>query len=340
MNRGTIGHCRLHWLATIVAMFAVGQVTTCRAQSRLAPTQQLEQRLAARVSVAWEGQELAAALGRLADSQRLPLWIDRRVDPNTPIDLTANDQPASEVLTSIAAPHGWAARSYHGVLYFGPKRTAGELQSLSALARQSIAKAPAEVRSRWLKPAAWTAPRLSEPRELLKQLARSAGAAVVDDHQVPHDLWPERSLPPMAALDRAVLLLSGFDLTCEISADGSKLRVVPIQRPLKIIGPAPPMASRAMPPRPRAASTTAVQRFTLKIENQAAGRVIDQLARQLQLEVTWDAALQQNPTLGREANVSCDVREADLDELLTAVLSPAGLTFERDGKKVRIQRGE
>jgi hypothetical protein len=163
---------------------------------------------------------------------------------------------------------------------------------------------------------------------------------VVDDHQVPHDLWPEHKLPPMSALDRAVLLLSGFDLTCQISADGSKLRVVPIKRPLKTSGLAPPTASRAKPPRPRAATTKTLQRFTLKIENQPAGRVIDQLARQLQLEVTWDAALQQNPTLGREANVSCDVREADLDALLTAVLSPAGLAFERDGKRVSIRRGE
>jgi hypothetical protein len=83
-----------------------------------------------------------------------------------------------------------------------------------------------------------------------------------------------------------------------------------------------------------------VQRFTLKIDNQPAGRVLDQLARQLQLEVEWDAALEQSPALGREANVSCDVRDADLDELFAAVLTPAGLVFERDGKKVSIRRGE
>ncbi|MBA3485309.1 MAG: hypothetical protein H0T51_26230 [Pirellulales bacterium] len=340
MNRGTFRHRRLHWLATIIAICAMGQGATCRAQSRSAATQQLEQRLAARVSVAWEGQELATALQRLADSQRLPLWIDRRVDPNAPIELTANDQPLSDVLDSIGAPHGWAATPYHGMLYFGPKQTASELLTLSALARQSIAKAPPDVRSRWLKPEAWTIARLSEPRGLLKQLARSAGAAVVDEREVPHDLWPERQLPPMSALDRAILLLSGFDLTCQISADGRKLRVLPIKRPLQLIGPAPPTASRSRPPQPRSAAKGTVQRFTLKIENQPAGRVLDQLARQLQLEVTWDAALQQTPAFGREANVSCDVHEADLDELLTAVLMPAGLTFEREERKVRIRRGE
>jgi hypothetical protein len=340
MNRGTIGHCRLHWLATIIAIIAMGQAATCRAQSRSAATQQLEQRLAARVSVAWEGQQLVAALQRLADSQRLPLWIDRRVDPNAPIELTVNDRPLRDVLNSVAAPHGWAATPYHGVLYFGPKQTADELLTLSALARQSIAKAPPDMRSRWLKPQAWAIARLSEPRELLKQLARSAGATVVDDREVPHDLWPERNLPPMSALDRAVLLLSGFDLTCQISADSRKLRVVPIKRPLKLIGPAPPTASRTRQPRPRSAATRTVQRFTLKIENQPAGRVLDQLARQVQLEVEWDAALQQTPALGREANVSCDVHEADLDELLTAVLTPAGLAFEREEKKVSIRRSD
>jgi hypothetical protein len=340
MIRGTFRHRRLHWLATIIATIAMGQATASRAQSRAAATQQLEQRLAAPVSVAWEGQQLGAALQRIADAQRFSVWIDRRVDPSAPIELTVADRPLGEVLDALAAPHEWAATPYHGLLYFGPKQTADELLTLIALARQSIAKARSSVRSRWLEPQSWTIARLSEPRELLKQLARSAGATVVDEHQVPHDLWPARTLPPMAALDRAVLLLSGFDLTCRISADGSKLRVVPIKRPLQLISPAPPTASRPRLPQPRSTAKTMVQRFTLKIDNQPAGRVLDQLARQLQLEVEWDAALEQSPALGREANVSCDVRDADLDELFAAVLTPAGLVFERDGKKVSIRRGE
>ena len=340
MIRGTFRHRRLHWLATIIATVAIGQATTSRAQSRSAATQQLEQRLVAPVSVAWEGQQLAAALQRLADAQRFSVWIDRRVDPSAPIVLTVADRPLGEVLSALATPRALAATPYHGVLFFGPKQTADELLTLSALARQSIAKAPSNVRSRWLKPKAWAIARLSEPRELLKQLARSAGATVVDEHHIPHDLWPARTLPPMSALDRAVLLLSGFDLTCRISADGSKLRVMPIKRPLQLISPAPPTASRARPPQPRSTAKTTVQRFTLKIDNQPAGRVIDQLARQLQLEVVWDTAIEQTPALGREANVSCDVREADLDQLLTAVLTPAGLAYEREGKKVGIRRGE
>ena len=387
MIRGTIRHHGLHWLATIGVEIVMLLTATCRAQSRSAAGQQLAQRLGARVSIAWQGQELATGLERLAEAQRVSLWVDRRVDPATPIELTVSDQPLSKVLSAIATPHEWAATPYSGVLYFGPKQTAEDLATLSALARQSIAKAPAESRSRWLKPEAWAIPRLSAPRELLKQFARSAGATVADQQQVPHDLWPERTLPPMSALDRAVLLLSGFDLTCRISADGRTLRVVPIERPVHVVGayavsrarqaavdaaladmPAAKIerqgqgvtlsarvedherlqaAIRGQSPQP-ASRTSAPQRaggrstrrFTLKIENQPAGGVIDQLAQQLQLEVAWDAALQQNPAVGREANVSCDVREANLDELLTAVLSPAGLAFEREGLKVSIRRSK
>jgi hypothetical protein len=374
------------------------QGSACRAQSQAAVTQQLEQRLSARVSVAWQGQELATALERLAGVQGLPLWIDRRVDPSTPVELTVTDQPLGDTINALAASHNWAVAPYFGVFYFGPRETAAELLTLSALARQSIAKTPlgrelgaerpAAARSRWLKAEPWSAPRLSEPRELVVQIARAAGAAVVDEQLIPHDLWPARELPAMAPLDRAVLLLSGFDLTCQVSADGKKLQIVPIQRPVQVshtytVGRARksavdvalagmtaakvertgqgmtltsrvedhlrlqaairgdrPKDSPRKAPRASRPSKPAGQRFTLKIENQPAGRVIDQLARQLQLVVEWDAALEKSPKLGREASVSCDVHEADLDELLTAVLSPAGLVFERDGKRLSIRRGE
>ncbi len=377
----------LHWLASAGVILTASIGTPCPAQNQSSASQRLAQRLDARVSLAWQGQQLAVGLERFAKSQRIAVWIDRRVDPATPIEIEVSEQPLRDALAALAAPREWVATPFQGVLYFGPKQTAEELPTLSALARQSIAKAPAEIRLRWLKPEPWSFDRLSEPRTLLNQLAKSVGAQVVDDHLIPHDLWPSRSLPPMSALDRVVLLLSGFDLTCQISSDGRKLRIVPIERPVQItrtytvgrarraevdaaIAEMPrakverrgqggltlsasleshervqavmrgQSARQASQPVQPPAATEDSKRFTVKIENQPAGRIIDQLARQLQLEVEWDAALRQSPADGQEAIVSCDVRNADLDELLTAVLSPAGLGFERDGEKLKIRRGK
>jgi hypothetical protein len=79
------------------------------------------------------------------------------------------------------------------------------------------------------------------------------------------------------------------------------------------------------------------QRFTLRIEKQPVGRVIEQLAAQVNLTVTWrqDAEGAQSPQ--QDALVSCDVRDATLDELLKAVLEPAGLACDRDGDRITIR---
>jgi hypothetical protein len=202
------------------------------------------------------------------------------------------------------------------------------------------------------------------------------GVVIIGEEQIPHDLWPARSLPSLAALDRVLLILAGFDLTCELSPDGKQLRVTPIKRPVEItrrytarqkrmpafeqaLSKLPPQSRRdrgdqlevsarwedherlrgairgpSEPRRPGGKSTAAqAQRFTLKIENQPVGRVLDQLARQLNLNVVWST----NPPAGQQALISCDVRQVDLDGLLEAILEPAGLTSRREGQTVTIQ---
>ena len=64
--------------------------------------------------------------------------------------------------------------------------------------------------------------------------------------------------------------------------------------------------------------------------------VLDQLAEQLQLSVEWAPELTQPPASARDRAVSCDVREADLDGLLAAILGPAGLAARRDDEHIRI----
>jgi hypothetical protein len=372
---------RVPWFPRLAAAFIVAWLPwqeTALAQSRSSATAELSQQLEQPVTLTWQGQELAPALERLADTQRIAIWLDRRVDPSSPVELSASNRPLRETLAAALTPPGWAASPYHGVLYIGPEQTARELLTLSALARRSLDQAPAEVRSKWLRAEAWSFPRLSEPRSLIAGLVKSAGAQARDDQRIPHDLWPARGLPPMATLDRVILLLAGFDLTCKLSADGRQCRIVPIERPVQITSgytvsaarsaavdavleelaeatatrrgtrltlaatveqhdrvraaiqgkSKAPQAQRRPAPVPTSRDD---QRFTLKITNQPVGPVIDQLARQLKLNVDWAA-----PVGTRNTLVSCEVREATLDELLSAILSAAELTFALEGDEVTI----
>jgi hypothetical protein len=346
----------------------------------LPAARQLQQR----ISATWNGQQLGAALARLAAQQRLAIWIDRRVDPNAVIELEAVDRSVGDVLTDLAAPLGCTAVEFAGVAYFGPSQTAGELATLAAKAREPLAKASPEVRRGWLQLRSRSFARLSEPRAVLVELAGSIGARLDNAQIVPHDLWPARTLPAMAPLDCMVLALAGFDLTCQVSEDGRRVHVKPIERPVLVtrryLVPAARRADveaalAAMPqtqaklmdgqlqlaarveeheavaaairgraaevarsaPPARRPTMHSQQRFTLKIEGKPVGAVVDQLARQLQLEVVWDESLSTAPNAGRNATTSCDVRSANLEELLKAVLAPAGLAFERDGQRVEIR---
>lgn len=79
------------------------------------------------------------------------------------------------------------------------------------------------------------------------------------------------------------------------------------------------------------------QRFTLRIASKPVGPVLKQLAAQLRLTVEWDPALLAATPKIVDTLVSCEVREADLDALLKAILEPAELTFDRAGQTLTIR---
>ncbi len=196
----------------------------------------LAHQLESRTTLSWDGQGVGAALERLASVQRLPLWIDRRIDPNSPINLAVSNATAGEVLDRVAADetHDWGWTALGGIVYFGPRQTARELATLSELARQAIAKESVDERRVWLTPKPWEFPRLSEPRALLAETLAGVGAEVQGVDAVGHDLWPARSFAAVAPVDRVVLLLAGFDLTMTPQSGGKPLRVAPIARPVQL----------------------------------------------------------------------------------------------------------
>lgn len=292
---------------------------------------------AQRITATWRGQQLGTVLERLASTVNAPLWLDRRVDPRQTADAEFTDVPFRKALAELAGKHNLGVASLDGVIYVGPEKTARGLKSLSRQARAALRSAPAAQRKRWLQAAAWSWPRLSVPRALLADLARQANVELEGGDLVPHDLWPARVLPPLALVDRVILLLAGFDLTCEISPDGQTCRVVPIKYPLPVDGDE--ARPRTSDDSQRIVPADARQQFSLRLENRPVGPILEQLAGQLQLELTWNKASLRAKNLSRETLVSCDVTGTDLDGLLRGILEPAGLAFTREGRRVEIHAG-
>ncbi len=284
-----------------------------------------------KVSVTWQGQQLAVALERLTStgSIPIPLWLDRRVDRRQPVTLEFADLALVEALDRIAEQQSLGFVQLKSVAYLGPRQTALELSTLLHQAREQLNKIPAKQKRRWLRKQATTWPRLSEPRTLAETWLREADLQLLGSEKISHDLWPEQLLPPMALVDRLVLLLAGFDLTCKIAPDGSGCKIVPIARPLKLL----PQRRVQATPRKKLPRGPSHQLFTLRLENQPLGKVFDHFAKNLQLEVIWKTEEKQ----ARSQRISCDIQNVDLDALLQSVLTPAGLQHQRDGKQITIQ---
>jgi hypothetical protein len=342
-------------------------------------TLELPSQLKRRLTAAWQGQELGTVLERIATSQDVDIWLDRRVDPQQQIDVRVSDAPLADALSQITAPHmlGWS--SLGGIIYVGPRESASELATLAELAKNSLSRVPAKNRERWLAaaPAEW--PRLSEPREILTAWLENAGVRLANPDVLSHDLWNAKTLPPLSLVDKVVLLLVGFDQACEILPNGQSCLIVPIRRPVVItksyetgrrtreflaefkenptvsinrkgngvavtgrwedhehVAAILKGTSRDNQPQRQPMVRDDQKVFSLRLTNQPVGKVIDQLANQLGLTVSWSRELLSRPLDPRTTLVSCDVSNGNLAQLLEGVLSPAGFEFKLKDKVLEI----
>ncbi len=191
--------------------------------------QALQTRLDATIpKVFWSGAPLRAVIRSLSTTQRIAILMDRRVDPEQPVDLSMSDVAVRTILDRIAEPQELGWTMIGSAIYLGPAKTAKILRTLSALKHDEVAKLPAGAATvlRRSEPLTWED--FATPRELLTQLAQSAGRTIEGLDQVPHDLWAAGDLPPLPWIDRLTLLAVQFDLTFRIGKDGRSLELTPL----------------------------------------------------------------------------------------------------------------
>jgi hypothetical protein len=136
------------------------------------------------------------------------------------------------------------------------------------------------------------------------------------------------------------VLLLGFDLTYRPLTGKQTIEILPIADAELANAPVttstPPTTRPATPPNRETMKKGTSQRYTLRVHEQPVGKVLDQLGRQLHLEVSIDTAAIEAAGKSLDQRVSFDVKDADLPALLDALLQPAGLTYERNGQRLNI----
>jgi Secretin and TonB N terminus short domain len=334
---------------------------------------ELKRQLTVPVGMSWTGTPFRQALQALSQSRQVAVLLDRRVDPDANITLSLPPAPLEEALSRVARERNADVTQFGPVAYVGPPRVARRLRTLAALRTQDAQRLPADARKPLLsvRPFAWDD--LATPRELIGRLAAEAGVAIEGQQLVPHDLWAGQSLPAMSWVDRLTLLAAQFDLTFQIDPTGRLVQLSPtpdevvIERSYPGGGSAADRARRWRELAPEAkielaagriivrgrledherlsrsaapaapAKRPGIEVHTLVVRQTPLDKLLEQFEKKLDLRFEWDQAALQRAGISMAANVSVDVKNVTLDELLSAALTPAGLSFQREGRVVKIR---
>jgi len=337
----TSGRC-LTWAIAVCASWpAASRAVSAELASSASA---LVERLRAPVAVYWSGDPLRRAVTTLCAANGVAVVIDRRIDPDRPVDLRSEDLTLGQVLRHLADSQGLGVTSLGPVVYLGPAEAAAVLRSVSRLRLDEVRKLTPEAAQPLLRAQRLRWEDLTEPRELLGQLLAQAGLRAAGLDRVPHDLWAGAELPPLSLLDRLTLVAMQFDLTFTVSPDGQTVTFVPL--PEELLAAArqatekPAVEVSGLPARSKTGSAKGRRpvevRFTQKPTQGPVGVLLKQLADKLGLELRIDQQAIQAAGLSLDRSVAFQVEQATLDELLDAVLSPAGLTFRREGKVVEV----
>jgi hypothetical protein len=177
---------------------------------------------------------------------------------------------------------------------------------------------------------------LAEPRRVVESAVEGRGWRIANVDAIPHDLWSSGRLGALSLTDQLTLLLVGFDLTFELRPKDQSIEIVPLravqtahsthavtkQSPSSIKAPKTKQGAR--------------RQYTLRVQEQPVGAVLQALAKRLNWTIQIDEEGIRKAGKSLDTRVSFSVDKAAQEQLLEALLKPAGLDFRIDGERVRI----
>ncbi len=317
------------------------------------------------ISVSWQHAPLGDHLAKFANSQRLSIVLDRRIDPNLLLDLTVNNVSIEQFMLRLAQASGTKFCRFGDCYYFGPDENVERLLAVDALV-SNLQQSKGALFSR---SAAVECAELTTPRALLRRWAEANKFEIANIDLVEHDLMRELNLPPMRLDLRLALLLSQFDLWFRQSKTAALITIIPppekltatirlngydvdaqlldrirtsapgckvskSKRSIVIAGPSEALESarnvviESFTPPPRSIDE---KRFQLTVENKR-GLILNAVAEQLGLKVI----VPEDCAAVLEKVVSVTVKDATVEVLLHALFQNSDCTYSLDATTLRL----
>jgi hypothetical protein len=285
-------------------------------------------------SIHWQQVPLRDAIARLKPLFDETVFVDRRVDPSLRVTLDIDAASAEAVVTAIATAHELGVGRLGRLVYVGPRPTAEQLRAVAEQRGRDVATLPAGLRTSLAGRRILAWPRLAEPRQLVTSIAEQYGWRVVAAERIPHDLWAAGELPELNAAEQLTVFLAGFDLTFELKPDERTISIVPLAVSDEMVATqSKRQAESAKTPAPRRPRGKR-QVYTLRVQEKPVGAVLRELSQRLKWAIQIDDDAIRAAGRSLEHRVSFAVENADQEQLLEALLKPAGLEYRVDGNQV------
>jgi len=236
-------HGRSTAFATWHALLVVGLMTCCLGTERSIAQSHGEERsgwltgrpldheLAKPVNIAMNRTSPRQVVTRLRQLHRIALLLDRRIDPDQPIDVQFTQISLNEALESFANQLEGELARIGGTLYIGPPAEVDRIRTLIALKSLETRHFDGEdaVRRQFELARGTTLvwEDLAEPAALLEQVAEAFHVKRLAGETVPHDLWGAGAIVDLNATEALCLLLGQFDLTFAWRENGAAIEIVP-----------------------------------------------------------------------------------------------------------------
>lgn len=287
-------------------------------------------------TIHWQHVPLRDALHRLEDLFNQTVFLDRRVNPNLRVSLDIEASNLDQAIDSITHSLDLTFVRLGPLVYIGPPQLTARLSDVAARRSAEVTPLPRSQKDTLQRKRRVTWLRLTEPRQLLKSIVESHGWRMEGAERIPHDLWPAGSLPPLSVVEQLTILLFGFDLTFELSPNQRVISVVPLPEP----DTESHFAALREPPHTAPAthnrSKHTRQLYTLRVKEQPVATVLGELSRRLKWEFQVDHQAIQAAGRSLQERVSFAVEDVEQEDLLKALLYPAGLDFRRAGERITI----
>ncbi|MHC2066781.1 STN domain-containing protein [Bremerella sp. T1] len=197
----------------------------------------LDKQLESTFDLTWEDVPLREGLMRLGKTQRVAIFLDRRINPDRPISMTFTNERLELALQRIAAELRLGMSRVGDVIYFGPEETARRLPTVAQLQSQFAKSSGIPEALKFLDQKKYSWPKLATPHEILMSVAEDHGMTWNNlDEVIKHDLWPAADFPAMRTTEYLSLVLAGYHASYRFDkqADGIKLQLVPIPEDLSL----------------------------------------------------------------------------------------------------------